>query len=229
MQRLIRTAKETVRQGLHLAGIRRRADHLAPDNRRDRFSQIYQSGLWQDGDQAQPLSGRGSSLEATSAIRESLPKVLNDLGSKTILDVGCGDLTWMRTLALTGDYIGVDIVPSVIEANRQAMPASQFLCLDAVTDELPDADTVICREILFHLSFADAKALLQNLRAKPRRWLIATSDTATLVNADIESGDFRLLNLAQAPFRFPKPRRTLEDGAISSGRYLGVWDFNDLA
>lgn len=228
MQTIIRTAKEAARHALHSLGLKRSLDHLQPGDRRSRFAKIYDDGVWQTGDGAQPLSGHGSSLDATANIRDRLPGVIADLGSSKVLDIGCGDMTWMRTLELKAQYTGVDIVQSVIERNAASVPDARFLCLDAVTDDLPDADTVICREILFHLSFADARSLLDNLRKKQRRWLIATTDTGTLINADIETGDFRLVNLSRAPFGLPKPKIAIEDGAVAAGRYLAVWDFADL-
>lgn len=228
MDKVVRTAKEIARHVLHRTGTRRGPAHVQPPERRDRFAQIYREGVWQLGEDDQPLSGRGSSIEATSIVRSTLPKVFAELDTSTVLDIGCGDMTWMGTLEFGARYVGVDIVPSVIAANQARYPHLTFDCLDGVVDDLPDADTVLCREVMFHLSFADAAALLANLRKKPRRWLIATSDDVTWLNADIETGDFRLLNLSKGPFRFPKPVKTIRDDGVSPGRYLCVWAFDTL-
>lgn len=225
---VIRTAKEFLRNALHKAGIRRHAEYLEAPTRRERFTKIYDTGVWRRGEAELPLSGRGSALAHTSAVRQQLPLLLKQLNAATVLDIGCGDMTWMKTLSIDAAYIGVDIVPSVIEQNRAALPDRSFSCLDAVADELPDADTVICREVLFHLSFEDIQSLIRNVGRRPRRWLIATTDRGTLINADIRSGDFRLLNLSAAPLRFPKPRFMIDDNAISPGRLLAVWDFAEL-
>jgi len=113
----------------------------------------------------------------------------------------------------------------VIKENNRlyANEKRRFLCLNAVNDELPDADVVLCREILFHLSFADALALLKNVKRPNVQYLIATTDSATLFNADVRSGDFRVLNLRKAPFRLPAPQFVIDDSVSWPGRTMGVW------
>lgn len=228
MRRLVRTAKEMVRHAFYKGGLARSADHLRPAAMQERFAKIYEDGVWQLGQTGQPLSGHGSSLAATAGIRRDLPSLLEILGSKSVLDVGCGDMTWMSAVDLQLPYIGVDIVPSVIEGNRAKMPLNKFYCLNATTDDLPEADTVLCREILFHLSFSDFDAILRNIARHPRKWLIATTDNVTLFNSDISTGDFRLINLQKAPYRFPKPAHVIDDDALSPGRCLAAWDFEAL-
>lgn len=228
MSRLVRTVKESVRHLLHSLGWRRKDPHLRFENNRDRFSAIYATGVWQNGMTDQPLSGRGSSLEATAPLRNNLQITLDGLGARTLLDIGCGDLTWINELQLRQDYIGIDIVPEVIEQNRAKAPTSEFHCLDATVDNLPAADTVLCREVLFHLSFSDGRKLIENISSKPRKWLICTTDSETLVNADIESGDFRVLNLRKAPYRFGEPAAIIADNGLVEGRVLGVWDISGL-
>lgn len=135
-------------------------------------------------------------------------------------------MTWMRELQLRQNYIGVDIVPEVVEQNKAQVRSAEFHCLDATVDELPGADTVLCREVLFHLSFADGRKLIENISRKPRKWLICTTDSETLVNADIESADFRVLNLRKAPYRFGEPDAIIADNGLVEGRILGVWDIS---
>src|SRR5262249_14931550 len=150
--------------------------------------------VWCHGNSDTPRSGWGSSLSATSSIREILPKLLDDLHAQTLLDVGCGDFFWMQHVNLSQYYIGIDIVDAVVEANRNNFdnPRRKFLSLDAIADELPDANVVLCREIFFHLSFSDIRKLLRNILSKDRSYLIGTSDRQTGFNSDIPTGDFRL-------------------------------------
>ena len=173
-----------------------------------------------------PGSGLGSTLEVTEPLRAALPDLVRRLGIKSLLDVGCGDFTWMRQVELGCDYIGVDIVDSVIEANRAASttPSRQFLVMDAV-EGLPDmsADLILCREVLFHLSFADARQLLRNALGTGCRYMLLTSDGATSFNSDIESGDFRVVNLQRRPFGLPTPEQRIEDSGVIGGRFVGLW------
>jgi hypothetical protein len=242
MQIVKTTAKEVVRDvitRLELHGILDRmrkargicVDHLYSQSVALRFTGIYDTKAWTHGDAGTPLSGTGSSLQATTVIRENLPRILQDINARCLIDIGCGDLVWMSTVHLSVDYVGVDVVPSVIRQNTEkyASDTRRFVCLDALVDDLPDGDTVLCREILFHLSFSDIGKLLGNLRRKPRRWLIATTDESTWFNADIRSGDYRVLNLRKRPIRFPKPAFVIEDSHLMEGRGLAVWEFDKCA
>jgi len=195
-----------------------------------RFAHIYDNDVWGSDGTETPPSGPGSALARTANVRAQLPSVLRDLGSSTLVDLGCGDLTWMSTIELPVRYVGVDVVADVIAENerRHSSPSRQFMCADALHGDLPDGDTVLCREILFHLSFADVGTLMRNLARKPRRWFIATTDTATWFNADIRSGDFRILNLRRSPFRWPQPDRTIDDSGLVEGRTLAIWRFDRL-
>lgn len=68
-------------------------------------------------------------------------------------------------------YIGIDVLPAVITANRRrwSSRSRRFLCRDLVRQRLPSADVVLCRDALVHLSHADALAALANLRRTHRR------------------------------------------------------------
>jgi SAM-dependent methyltransferase len=198
------------------------------DTRGETFQRIYRDGIWTQGIAGSIASGPGSSLDATAAVRRDLPELLNTVGARTLLDVGCGDQVWIAGVDLRQRYVGVDIVPEMIEENKRHYPERQYFCLDAVTADLPDADTVLCREVLFHLSLDDGMALLRNLARKRRKFLIATTDIVTMFNADVPSGDFRFLNLNKRPFNFPEPDLAIADDWLMSGRRLAAWRFDRL-
>ena len=231
---LTQTTKEVIRASLAKLGVYdaiRKArgkslGHLQHDRLEDRFETIYRTGHWTLGDPGNPGSGAGSSLAVTNELRNELPHMLKRIETRTLLDVGCGDFTWMKEVDLSGyDYIGADIVASVA-ANNNSLYGTEnirFMSANATCDELPDADTVIIREVLFHLCFEDVKKVLRNVLSKPRRYLLITSDDLSSFNADIRSGDWRLLNLRVAPFNFPEPEFRINDSAVREGRHLGIW------
>lgn len=203
--------------------------HLEKQTPSDRFEAIYAQGVWQNGDREIPKSGPGSSVHATDSLRRYLPSILDEIAAKTLLDVGCGDFTWMSRIDLRRNYIGVDIVPSVIADNaRYAGPGRQFFCIDAISSDLPEADAILCRETLFHLSFADGRQFLKNIFSRPRSWFLCTTESDTWFNADIHTGDYRPLNLRRPPFNFPPPYRIIEDAAVRRGRVIGVWPVRSL-
>jgi len=136
----------------------------------------------------------------------------------------------MRELVFDCQYIGIDVAKNIIGRNVRKYGSANrtFYTLDASKDPLPLADAVLCREVLFHLSFEDIGAFIQNLRASGISTIIATNDLSTDFNADIISGDFRLLNLTKPPFQFPDPEVCILDDEVSPGRVLAVWSVSKL-
>lgn len=109
MRRLAITAREFVRHVVFATGaystvtyLRERigagsSAHLHEADVRSRFRAIYYTGVWRHSNDATPRSGLGSSLSATTMIREILPTLLDDLNAQTLLDVGCGDFFGCNT------------------------------------------------------------------------------------------------------------------------------------
>jgi len=182
------------------------------------------------------LSGPGSCLAQTHELRERLPLLLGDLGVRSLLDAPCGDFNWMQHVRLGLDaYTGVDVLDEIVANNtwKHAAPGRRFLRADVVHDRLPPAEAVFSRDLLPHLSFADIVAALENFRRTGAKWLLSTTFSAPRPNADTANGEWRPLDLTQAPFHFPPPRRLLnerctEAGGAYSDKGLGVWRFEDL-
>ena len=148
-----------------------------------------------------------------------------------LLDVGCGDWTWMSEVRLSCNYIGIDLVDSVIEQNINKYGASNrsFQVLDAVVDPLPTCDAILLREVIFHLSFSDIDNIFRNIITTNPSYIFITSDPEVEINNDIVSGDFRMLNLEKKPFYLPKPFIYIDDSNVmNSTRYIGVWKVRDL-
>lgn len=204
------------RRGLHM-------DHLLRETAKQRFIRIYETGAWVHSDSQQARSGIGSELMSTESIRSRLPVLLQRLACKTMIDVGCGDWNWMQTVTTPCEYLGIDIVPSVIQDNRRfERPGVRFEVADAIADPLPECDLILCREMLFHLSFEDGLRALQNMR-KSSKWLCLTTDTCIWFNSQIDTGDFRVINLQMPPYSLPKPLELIPDDAVITGRNIGLW------
>jgi hypothetical protein len=199
----------------------------------ERFSQIFTTNLWTGGSR----SGLGSELTATTGVRAELPALLTALDARTLLDLPCGDFGWLSTVPLDLEYIGGDIVTSIIAENTRryggAGTRRRFLRLDLTTDPLPRADVVLCRDCLVHLSFANIARAFDNLWRSGSTYLIATTFLEHEQNEDIEDGDWRLLNLTRPPLNLPLPEMVLLEGCLEGdGAYadkaLGVWRMGDL-
>ena len=182
-------------------------------NKQDVFARIYETNAW-EGDESR--SGPGSSLEATAFVRRWLLETASRLSLRTVLDAGCGDFNWMSQVPLDVDwYVGVDVVESVIAANRSnySNAVRSFRVLDIVTDELPRADVIICRDCLVHLPTSDVLRAIDNFKNSGAKFLIATTFPGLeSANSDIPVGGWRPLDMNAPPFNLGLPIDMVREG-----------------
>lgn len=206
------TAVQALRFVLRVLQERRYGRFVADLEGRDSaqvFAEIYTKALWKWWGGAS-YSGPGSELAYTENLRFYMPILFERFGIRTIVDAGCGDFHWMRFVPLTSDmsYVGIDIVPRVIAVNqrRYADARRSFRVANIVTDPLPTADLILCRDCLFHLSNRDLVRVLRNFVASNSRYLLTGShvNDGSFVNTDIHTGHFRLIDLFSAPFHLPR-------------------------
>jgi len=199
------------------------------------FDFIHRNNLWGS---EESRSGVGSGSDSTSRLRRELPALLESLGVRTLLDLPCGDFAWMGTIPLHLDrYIGGDIVPALVARNtdrfRRSHSHAEFRRLDLVREPLPEADAILCRDCLVHLATPLVKDALRNIAGSRIRFAILTTFLGDRSNEDIETGDWRPLNLERPPFSLPPPLRVLvEECPEENGAYrdkaLGVWTVESL-
>lgn len=199
-----------------------------------RFERIAQTNLW---GAANSVSGLGSENPATAAIREALPPLLQRIGVRALLDAPCGDAGWIGRIKLDLDYIGIDIVPSLIEANNQRVArgelAGRFLVADITRDALPPADLILCRDCLVHLSFQNIARVTARFRESGAQFLLVTTFPEWEHNRDCEDGDWRALNMTRAPFDWPAPRKLIDERCEEGDggwrdKSLGLWRLDEL-
>ncbi|HEX7782829.1 MAG TPA: class I SAM-dependent methyltransferase [Sphingobium sp.] len=199
-----------------------------------RFQRIEEINLW--GAETS-VSGLGSEYPATQSVREALPALLTHLNVNTLLDAPCGDARWILSTALEVIYIGVDIVPSLIESNRavaKTIPGRRNFSIANITiDPLPAADLILCRDCFVHLTFAHIFKAIANFRASGAQWLLTTTFPLWKSNGDCEDGDWRALNMERSPFHWPRPamlinERCDEGNGGWNDKSLGLWKLADL-
>jgi len=191
------------------------------------FSEIHRTNAWRD---PESVSGRGSTLARTKVITSQLPVLLQELNADFLIDAACGDFNWMRCVDLGAiKYLGVDIVPALIVRNRQLYQTDRrtFVVQDITKDSLPEADVILCRDCLIHLSFKSIKAAISNFKKTSATHLLCTTHSTVTENVDCPDGSWRNINLRLPPFNFPAPVKLLvEDPEL--GKCLAVWRLADL-
>jgi hypothetical protein len=182
------------------------------------------------------VSGPGSSIRQTAEIRQLLPLLLQELGTRVLLDAPCGDFHWLSKVRLGVDaYIGIDLLEELIRRNRETYgaPGRHFLALNFLGERVPSADVVLCRDCLGHLSYKDIVLALSNFAASGSRHLLTTTFPGRARNADICTGEWRPLNLQAAPFSLPPPLKLInekctEGGGAFKDKSLGLWRLADI-
>lgn len=121
-------------------------------------------GFWNERYRRQPWigSGPGSRGIAQHYKAELVRMALSKNDIRSVLDVGCGDMCWLRTERLSVEdlsgvqFVGLDISDVVVANNRRAFPRFGFKTLDLTRDSLPQgADLVLCFDVLIHQTFRE--------------------------------------------------------------------------
>lgn len=201
--------------------------------RQEKFTEVYQKNLWQG---TESVSGTGSDGRQTALLRRTLPDLLAELGATSIIDAPCGDLHWMKDVPWEQAdiaYTGVDIVPALVETLRQKFPSRRFECIDLVTDLLPRADVIFCRDCLVHLPLAEVTTVLRNFVKSGAGWVLTTTFPVSGTNTEVRWSGWRPLNLEAPPFNLPVPAKRINEGCTEDGgkyadKSLGLWRADQL-
>lgn len=115
-----------------------------------------------------------------------LRALLRERDVRSILDVGCGDMSWWPDVIGDSDirFYGVDISLPLTKANANRFKARKgwtFHAADARTQEFPAVDLIVCRHVMNHLWSVDAVALRRNI-ARSAQLVALTHDPKLRTN-----------------------------------------------
>lgn len=166
------------------------------------FNDLYNKGHWGRDAEGRCNCGPGSSLEATKDYRAFVEEFMRRHEVRSVVDAGCGDWTFSSAMDWSHvSYLGVDIASDVVDTlkKKYSRPNVSFMVGD-ITDELPAADLLLCKDVLEHLpSDMILKFISSNLKKGRYKWAIITNDRGR-DNHDIKPGEHRLIDLTVAPF-----------------------------
>ena len=152
-------------------------------------AQLFLNNSW--ADKSETMSGSGSTLANTKAVREHLPLLLEKYNIESMFDAPCGDGNWIQHVDLTCAYTGGDLVQKFVDANPL-----QSVVFDITLDTFPAVDLWMCRACLYHLSNAEIQLAIDNFKQSNIKYALITSHTGNS-GGDIRTGSFRVLNLEE--------------------------------
>lgn len=177
-------------------------------NYKEIFEEIYRKGVWNDNRADVPLSGPGSSVESARNALILIDDFISDNNVKSVADLGCGDLTWVKSASFFNNdeihYCGVDVVDSVIESHKKSYPRNIFPNKIFINEDITKyiiqgVDLVILRDVIFHLKKDDINMIFKNI--KNRFKYIAVTSSSNEVNDDnMNQWFFAERNIHKDPF-----------------------------
>lgn len=116
------------------------------------FNSIYKRGLWGNG---ASKSGSGSDPEVAYPYVSFVGGLIDRLDVEKVLDIGHGDWKMWPKDAFKGiEYLGIDAASDISTqvSFEFASEMREFRSGDATAMELPNADLLLCKDVLQHLS-----------------------------------------------------------------------------
>mmetsp|Transcript_25528 Transcript_25528/g.42014 ORF Transcript_25528/g.42014 Transcript_25528/m.42014 type:complete len:563 (+) Transcript_25528:86-1774(+) len=208
------------------------------EGRKKLFDIIWKENHWGDKGQMQaPRSGQGSTLHTTENVRKGLVDFIKQYNIKSMVDLPCGDMTWMPEVLQKvhlDSYVGLDIVEEMIKENQDRFKSMSFMnfgTIDASVEPIPKADLIFCREMFQHMLRDTARKTLENFRRSGAKWLMATTFVITKDNWDTTAMNKKLdvfiywpWNLQLDPFNMGTPTLLVDD--YHPGMSMGIWRMN---
>ena len=157
-------------------------------------------------------------------LRRIIKDMIRPLKFNSVLDVGCGQGSFLTELKLNFPHIvpnGIDISSSALALARQRLPDGNFSALDISEKSLDEKyDLVVCSEVLEHIP--DDVSAIANLRQMTKNYLLVTTPQGRMrqfetqighvrnysrgeLVAKLESNGFAVLSVVQWGFPFYSP------------------------
>jgi len=207
--------------------VNKRIDKIIFKNmsREEIFTHIHEKNRWERDEDVD--------FELMKALRDELPQLLKKLQVKSLLDIPCGDFSWLSSVDLGFfDYTGGDIVELMIQNNTKhyANEKRRFLKLDILRDVIPKADLVLSLYLLIHLPIEDCLKSFKNIKKTGAKYLLIDTYPSVKENKDVQTGMYRPLNLNIAPFFFPESEYRIKMKTLDKGlsQEINLWQIKNL-
>lgn len=183
-------------------------------------------------DAHESLSGPGSHISNTKETIEFINGIIADLDIKSILDLGCGDWNWFKSVDIRGSsYLGWDACEDMVGDNNRIYGTSKvsFDTKDIVEENYPNVDLIICRDVLFHMTTEISTRVLDKIKLAAK-YFICTSFNDVNENKPHKNGwGFYKINTNIEPFNLKKyllkSEREVNNNHSGHHRYINLYKF----
>lgn len=175
------------------------------------------------------VSGPGSipGSNQTNKIIKDLDAFIKNNKIKSVLDMPCGDFSWMSKLIQMNSnvsYTGYDIVKEIIDLNNKKFSSDKikFFVKDIVEEKSFDYfDFVFVRDFFIHIMNNDIIKILNVIKKSKIKFFACSSSAHINFNKDVIIGRYRQLNIEIEPFYLDKVFLKISDGLDE--RYINIY------
>jgi len=195
------------------------------------FEYIYKNQIWNNGNQNVPLSGDGSSLYNAQECSKLLNDFIYNNKCNSVLDLGCGDLTWISKTPFFNDnnikYTGIDVVEHLIISHSTTYSDKSFFCKDITTNnDFEFASLIIIRDVIFHLKNKEILSIFENIKNK-FDFLMITSCKNNINTDTFDRWHFSPKNINIEPFN-KQNNFTIKLNEDRFNRYIYIYTHNNF-
>jgi len=198
------------------------------------FYLIYKSNHWNKYKKINEdnllVSGPGSILGSnqTTNVINNLDIFIKRNNIQSILDMPCGDFSWIQDLVKKNikiNYTGYDIVKDIITHNNKKYSSNKikFLCKDIINEKnFNNFDLIFIRDFFIHINNESIQKILINIKNSKVKFFACSNNNSVSFNNDIIAiGAHRKINLTIKPFYMKEFFYTFSEGI--EDRYINIY------
>jgi len=143
------------------------------DNNKIRFfTDVYEQNLWGGNESKSGTGSEGSFAEQKINL---IQDIIKEYDIQSIIDIGCGDLNWMKTILENPkiNYTGIDVVETLLNDNKNKAPEHRFELLDF--NKIYKADLLIIFDVFGHQLHDEVIEMIKYINKLDVKYVLVTN------------------------------------------------------
>ena len=112
-------------------------------------------------------------------------------GCESLIDLGCGENSWIRLLRFPGEKRGVDAWEPAVRRSAAARIHDTYAVGDIRTLPLEPADAILCLDVIEHLPKGDSAAVVESLDRLARRLVVVITPNGFLEQHPVDGNEMQ--------------------------------------